>query len=352
MRKILYATASIAFIAFASCNLNYSTTKSGTKYKIFSGSATGALNKGTALKVGNIIKFNIKVTIPEHNDTLLGQTYDKAPQYAPLDTGERAKMSPLEIFPLLKSGDSAVMLLSTDSIIAKNPMGNLPPFIKKGQHIKYTVSILNVFQNDSLAKTDYQKEQDKQQKLDEAKLDDATKALDKYITDKGIKAIKTKNGVYVVIDNPGDISLKADSGMQAMVNYTGTVLNGTKPFDSNIDSVNANFHKEPLAVLVGSHRTIEGWDEALPYFAKGAKGKIYIPAKLGYGAQQAGPEIPAFSNLVFDIQVADVTKPAPQAASPMAANPQAKMTPEQQKEMMEQIKKQMEAQKNAKPAGK
>lgn len=346
MRKTLCATASIAFLAFASCNLNYSSTKSGMKYKIFAGKATGALNKGTALKVGNIIKFNIKVNIPEHNDTLLGQTYDKVPQYAPLDTGERAKLSPLEIFPLLKSGDSAVILLSTDSIIAKNPMGNLPPFIKKGQHIKYTVSIINVFQNDSLARTDYQKEQEKQQKLDEVKLDDAGKALDKYITDKGIKATKTKNGVYVVIDAPGDISLKADSGMQAMVKYTGTVLNGTKPFDSNIDSVNANFHKDPIAVVVGAHRTILGWEEALPYFAKGAKGKIYIPAKMGYGAQQAGPDIPPYSNLVFDINVVDVTKPAAPAA-----NPQAQMTPEQQKQMMEQLKKQMEAQKNAKPAG-
>ncbi|ANI88900.1 hypothetical protein A9P82_06090 [Arachidicoccus ginsenosidimutans] len=333
MRKLLCASAGLSLLALASCNLNYSTTKSGIKYKIFSGKAAGAEHKGDSITVGDIVKFNIKVTIPEQ-DTTLADFYGKMPQYAPLDTGARAKMSIMEIMPKMQSGDSAVAMLSMDSIIAKNPMG-LPPFIKKGQHIKYTISILNVFKNDSIARLDVNKERDKEQAREKVELDAAGTALDKYITDNNIKATKTKNGVYVVLDTPGDISLKADSGMQATVNYTGRVVGGTKPFDSNVDTT--FHHAKPLEVVVDSHQTIPGWDEALPYFGKGAKGKIYIPAKLAYGAQQAGPDIKPYSNLVFDIEVTDVKKPeAPKTPA---------MTPEMQKQLQEKLQHAMPAHK-------
>ncbi|MDE1192351.1 MAG: FKBP-type peptidyl-prolyl cis-trans isomerase [Arachidicoccus sp.] len=348
MRKIFCAIACMAALALASCNLNYSSTKSGLKYKILSGKAKGVTAAGKPLKVGDIVKYYFRYSIPEQKDTVLRDFYGKLPVYQKIDTGIAVKMSPVEIFPLLKTGDSAVILVSVDSILKQAPMGGAPPFFKKGQHIKAVISILDVFSSDSLARADYAKEQEKETAREKGDLDNATKVLDKYITDNNIKATKTKNGVYVVVENPGDISLKADSGMQASVKYTGIVLNGKKPFDSNIDSVNANFHKDPFPVLVGAHRTIPGWEEALPYFGKGGKGKIYIPASLGYGAQQAGPDIPPYSNLVFDIEITDVTKPA---ASPAMGMPQGKISPEMQKQLQEQIKKQMQAKQGAKPAG-
>ena len=42
-----------------------------------------------------------------------------------------------------------------------------------------------------------------------------------------------------------------------------------------------------------------------------------IPAMLGYGPQAQGADIPAFSNLIFDIEVTDVKEAPATPANPM-----------------------------------
>ncbi len=329
----------IALIAFTSCNMGYKTTKSGMKYKIFSGKAAHADTVGVKVEPGDIVKFQFKYTIADSKgkDSTLGENYSQMPGYQKADTSERSKLTILELFPLLKSGDSADIAINIDSVLKMIPEGQAPPFLKKGGTIHAVLSILNVFKNDSIARLDVNKEQTKEQAREAVKFKESAAELDKYIKDKGIKAIKTPDGIYIALETPGDISLKADSGMQASVLYTGKLLNG-QIFDTNLDSTFNRYHPGVIKVDVGQHRTIEGWDKALPYFGKGAKGTIYIPAGLAYGARAQGAEIPAYSNLVFDIQVTDVTKSE-------AAKPQMQMTPEMQKQMQEAIQKQMEAQK-------
>lgn len=303
MKKFLYSVSAAAIVLLASCNANYKTTPSGMKYKIMTGKVVGADTVGVPAKPGSIVKFKFKFSIPEKNDTVFRPMYDGMPQYTMVDTSERSKMTFLEIFPQLKSGDSAEVIISIDSILAKAPGQQLPPFMTKGSHVKATVSILNVFTDEKVAREDMNKEQEKQKAIADVKLKKSGEDLDKYIKDKGIKAIKTKNGIYIALEVPGDISQKADSGKIATIKYTGTLIDG-KAFDSNIDST-VSGHTDPISVPVGEHRVIEGWDEALPYFGKGGKGTIYIPAGLAYGEREQ-EKIPAYSNLVFNIQVLDV----------------------------------------------
>src|SRR4030095_11931824 len=125
--------------------------------------------------------------------------------------------------------------------------------------------------------------------------------------------IKTTTGACAVLDNPGDQSLKADSGKLVTVMYKGYLQSNGKVFDTNMDTTKG--HTDPIQVAVGSRRSIAGWKEALPYLGKGAKGKILVPAMLGYGPQDQGSEIPAFSNLIFDVEilnVEDMPAPTPQ----------------------------------------
>jgi len=307
MKKLIFACSAAAILGLAACNVNYKTTPSGMKYKILSGKVVGADTMGVQAAPGDIIKFKFKFTIPELGDTVWRNSYDMMPQYTKVDTSARVKMTFLEIFPQLKSGDSAEVVISVDSIIKQGgPNQGLPPFMTKGRHVKAIISILNVFKDEASAQKDVTKERTKQQAVSQEKLKKATEDLDKYIKDKGLKATKTKSGAYVVIDEPGDISKKADSGMTATIKYTGSVISSGKVFDSNIDST-VSGHTEPLPIAIGEHRSIPGMDEGLRLFGKGAKGTIYIPAELGYGDRDQGDKIPAFSNLKFDIQVLDVT---------------------------------------------
>ncbi|HMN67071.1 MAG TPA: FKBP-type peptidyl-prolyl cis-trans isomerase [Bdellovibrionales bacterium] len=82
------------------------------------------------------------------------------------------------------------------------------------------------------------------------------------------------------------------------VHYTGTLINGTK-FDSSHD------RGQPAEFPLNG--IIKGWQEALQLMPEGSVYRLYIPPDLAYGAQPQ-PGIPAFSTLIFDVELLKVNK--------------------------------------------
>lgn len=301
-------TTVLAFaLLMASCN-QFNKTKSGLPYKIKKGSST------VLLKNGQFLKFNIEFKLGS-KDSTLNSSYSHIPAYMRLDTSQLGKYNFTEVLPQCSVGDVITFTLSIDTL--KN-LGMIPEFNKtfnKGGVIKGKVEILAAFDNQQLVEADYKKENDAEKERE-------IKELEAYIAKKGLKVVKTPSGAYVSIDNTGDLTNKADSGKEVTVLYKGYTEDG-KVFDSNLDKAGA----PPFKVVVGGHGVIPGWDEGLRYFAKGASGKILIPAMLGYGQQGAGP-IKPFTNLIFDIQVTDVNvppPPAPAKPNPAGMNPKMVM---------------------------
>src|SRR5690606_18076129 len=112
---------------------------------------------------------------------------------------------------------------------------------------------------------------------------------------------KTTTGLYYVIEKPGS-GANAQPGQQAIMMYTGTLLDGTA-FDSNVDPKFG--HTDPLPVLVARGQVIPGWDEGLQLLNKGSKAKLILPSSLAYGPQER-PGLPANSVLVFNVEVKDI----------------------------------------------
>jgi FKBP-type peptidyl-prolyl cis-trans isomerase len=129
------------------------------------------------------------------------------------------------------------------------------------------------------------------------------KQISKYLEDKEWKdeVERLDNGLYIYKEKEGS-NEKPTLEDFVTIHYKGALLNG-EVFDGT-DKEPATF---PLAGL------IKGWQEGIPHFGKGGKGKLIIPPSLGYGDQDSGP-IPANSVLVFDIELLDFSKtpPAPQ----------------------------------------
>lgn len=295
----IITTLLAASVLLASCH-QYEKTKSGLVYKITSGG-----NK-QKLKQGDFVKMNIEFKMGP-KDTILNSTYGHIPSYIKIDTAQlkASKHNFTEVIMLCASGDKLDFVMNVDTLkkLGMIPEGN--PIFAKRDVIKGRLEILKVFSNDQETNADFQKETENEKQREIAD-------LGKYISSKGIKAQKTAEGVYVEVKNAGT-DPKADTGKQVSVFYKGYTVNG-KVFDANMGAEAT--HKEPFVLVLGKHSVIPGWEAGLKYFGKGGKGTIYIPAMMAYGPQGQPPAIIPFANLIFDIEVTDVTVPIPQPAAP------------------------------------
>ncbi len=108
---------------------------------------------------------------------------------------------------------------------------------------------------------------------------------------------KTASGLRYQVVKAGDAATKPKATSTVTCRYHGTLADGTV-FDST-----RNRNDEPVTFSLAE--VIPGWTEGLQLVGKGGVIKLWIPANLGYGEQDAGP-IPAGSVLAFEVEVLDV----------------------------------------------
>jgi peptidylprolyl isomerase len=123
----------------------------------------------------------------------------------------------------------------------------------------------------------------------------------------------------------------AEPGKLYKVHYTGWLASDGTKFDSSYDHRAPVMDKDnkpekdadgnpklgdpqPLTFPQGRGRLIPGWDQGFEGMKVGGKRRLFIPYQLAYGAMGRPPKIPAKSDLIFDVELMDVTDmPAPQA---------------------------------------
>jgi FKBP-type peptidyl-prolyl cis-trans isomerase FkpA len=96
----------------------------------------------------------------------------------------------------------------------------------------------------------------------------------------------------------------ATAGQRVTVNYTGWLYSRSAP-DQHGAKFDSSIGREPFTFRLGSGGVIPGWDQGVEGMKVGGKRTLVIPAKLGYGADGAGP-IPPNANLIFDVELLDV----------------------------------------------
>ena len=108
----------------------------------------------------------------------------------------------------------------------------------------------------------------------------------------------TESGLQYSVIKMGD-GPKPTATDKVKTHYHGTLTNGTV-FDSSVD------RGEPVEFPVNG--VIKGWTEALQLMPVGSKWKLFIPYDLAYGERAAGPQIPAYSALVFEVELLEIVK--------------------------------------------
>ncbi len=318
-KAIFYSLAGISLLlTMASCNTSYDRTKSGLLYKIISGGS-----KDSSVQEGDWIKFTFQQKL---NDSVVINTFGKMPAYVKIEPGmkDAANYHPSEIYPLLKKGDSVVIVALMDSLLRKGLMQPGQPGIKKSDRIIFSLKVMDVFRDDDTYQKDLAAEterdaprQAKEREEETAKMqkqikemqekeyaeleksgeiEKGIKAMEAYLKSKNITATKVGKGTFVKVIEEGTGEF-AGPGKYVTVKYSGRMISKDTTFDSGT-----------LTRQLGMSQLISGMEEGLEAFKQGGKGVLYIPGFRAYGRNpQPGSPFGPFEPLIFDVEVLAVS---------------------------------------------
>ena len=158
--------------------------------------------------------------------------------------------------------------------------------------------------------------QAKQKAAGEKSAAEGAKFLEENKKKEGVKT--TASGLqYKVIKEGTGAQPKATDTVT--VNYRGTLIGG-KEFDSS--------YKRGQPATFPLNGVIKGWTEGLQLMKTGAKYQLFVPPALAYGERAVGPDLPANSTLIFEIELLEAKPvPTPAAAPPAGAAPPVSAPP-------------------------
>ena len=97
----------------------------------------------------------------------------------------------------------------------------------------------------------------------------------------------------------------AVDGSPILVHYTGWLYDPTKPDGKGTQFDTSRTRVAPYSFIVGVGKVIKGWDQGVIGMKVKGKRTLIIPASLAYG-ERVRPNIPANSNLIFDIEIINI----------------------------------------------
>ncbi len=129
--------------------------------------------------------------------------------------------------------------------------------------------------------------------LDKEALQSGTGVMD---DDADLEFLETASGLKYRVLRKSD-GRKPNSANEVTVNYRGWLDSG-KEFDSSYK------RGEPISFPLGG--VIPGWTEGMQLVGEGGMIELWIPSRLGYGAQGSGGSVPPNATLHFIVELISV----------------------------------------------
>ncbi len=103
-----------------------------------------------------------------------------------------------------------------------------------------------------------------------------------------------------IIDTEIGTGEEVTAGATITAHYTGALVKNGVIFQSSLDFGNP--------ITFGLDQVISGWTHGVPGMKVGGTRRLIIPAEQAYGSSSPAPNIPANSDLVFDIDLVAIPK--------------------------------------------
>lgn len=123
--------------------------------------------------------------------------------------------------------------------------------------------------------------------------------IDEYVSRRNYKMIATQTGLRYHIFFRGKGSLTAVDEDIVKINYTVSLLDGSKVYSS--DSTGA------LEFKIGKSDVAGGLQEGVKLLHEGDKAIFILPAHLAYGLTGDGDKIKQYATLVIDAEMLKIT---------------------------------------------
>lgn len=192
------------------------------------------------------------------------------------------------------------LLLAPEMAYYKTGAGKLVP---PNTPVKFDIKILKILNEkeyDAYMIALEKKERERYLTMIEERFKADKKAIHEYCMENKLKVKRSQQGVSYQVTKKGTDAYPK-KGDIVTLQYKGYLVNGTV-FDKSTK-------KKPFQFEVRAKKVIQGLDDAIIYFNKGAEGYIVIPSKLAYGAMEInekGVQIPPHSVLIFKVKVLDI----------------------------------------------
>jgi len=191
------------------------------------------------------------------------------------------------VFPKLPQGSKATLYIPSVYAYGTASQTKIPA----NSNLIFEVELLNVYAYNSAGAYCYSDPL----LLPEVQLAKDVAIIDQYLADKSISAQTDPSGLRYTIQSLGTGPAPTLSNC-ILIKYTGRLLSDGSLFDQN----SIGF-KSPLKNL------IQGLKTGLPLLPEGSKATFYVPSGMGYGTVSSGSKIPANANLIFELELVDVT---------------------------------------------
>jgi FKBP-type peptidyl-prolyl cis-trans isomerase len=247
---------------------------------------------GAAFEIGDRVKAHF--IISTINGAQLYSTYDQG-QPMEIEIGRDFDNKGItEAIASMKKGTKATVIVPSSLAFGREGRGEM---VLPYTTMVYEVEIIEHTTQAQYQRQQQQKELEMKQKEEQSRTGEKAN-IEKYIQENNLSATPTASGLYYIEQVKGT-GPQAEAGKKVTVHYTGRLLDGSK-FDSSVD------RGEPFEFELGMGQVIKGWDEGIAMMNVGSKALLIIPYELAYGSRAMGAGIPAYSTLVFEVELLGV----------------------------------------------
>lgn len=167
----------------------------------------------------------------------------------------------------------------------------------------YTSFFLNVKNTKIFTQEDYEAEQMRLREAEEAenlkRLAEEPARIEKFVKEHNVNVAPSETGVYYleIVRGEGPV---AENGDLVTINYN--------LYNIEDKLIETSYGSEPLQFVYGSNEMVPGIEEALGNMRVGGKATIIVPSSMGFGDVAIDKELPAYSTVIFDLELVDVQK--------------------------------------------